>query len=160
MAEEIKRKYIVPLRKEFRKAPNYRKAHKAVKALREFLAKHMKSDNVKLGDKVNEHIWRHGIKNPPGKVEVNVTKKVDGTVQAELVGHEFVEKKKVEKKEKGKLEKLTEKITGKKSEDLPAQKKKTEVKETPKTEEKKEAPKVEEKPAEKPKAEETPKKEE
>ena len=51
MAEEktLERTYNVPLRKEFLKVPKYKRAKKAVKALKQFLAKHMKSDNVKIG---------------------------------------------------------------------------------------------------------------
>ena len=82
----IERTYNVPLRKEFRKVPRWRKSKKAVTALREFLIKHMKSENVKLGKELNEEIWKHGIKNPPHHVKVTVTKNNDGEVKAELFG--------------------------------------------------------------------------
>ena len=47
MAEENKkimfeREYIVPLRREWLKVPTYKRANKAVKALKQFIAKHMK----------------------------------------------------------------------------------------------------------------------
>ncbi len=146
---EIKRKYVVPLRKEFQKVPRYKKAKKAITALKQFLVKHMKSENVKIGTKANELIWQNGIKNPPAKIELDVVKKTDGTVQAELVGHKFIEKKKVEKKEKGKMEALAEKLAGKKSaDDVPALKKKEEKE---KKQAKKEAPKVEPEAKEEPK---------
>ena len=58
----LERNYIVPLRKEFMKAPRYKRAKKAVNALKEFLKKHMKSDNVKLGKNLNLEIWKNGIK--------------------------------------------------------------------------------------------------
>ena len=45
----LERTYNVPLRRELLKVPRYRKTQKATKALREFLAKHMKSDDVKIG---------------------------------------------------------------------------------------------------------------
>tara|TARA_Y100000310_G_scaffold324914_1_gene387498 strand:+ start:11232 stop:11573 length:342 start_codon:yes stop_codon:yes gene_type:complete len=86
MSKTIERTYNVPLRKEYQKVPNWRRTKKAVKALREFLAKHMKSDNVKLSKELNEELWKHGIKNPPHHVKVNVKKNEDGEVRAQLFG--------------------------------------------------------------------------
>ncbi len=83
---KIERVYNVPLRKEWLKVPKYKRAKKAVAALREFLQKHMKSENVKLGPEVNKLLWVHGIKNPPHHVKVTVMKNDDGRVDAELFG--------------------------------------------------------------------------
>lgn len=125
---KIERSYVVPLRKEFMKAPLTRRAKKATIALRNFLVKHMKSENVKIGQFLNEVIWSRGMKNPPSKVEVDVTKDDEGVVYAELKG---VEKQTVAKKEK-KAETKTEKKTDS-------------VEAKPKTAEKKTEPKSEEK---------------
>ncbi len=94
---EIKRTYVVPLRREFQKVPNYKRTSKAVKAVREFAAKHMKSDNVKLGKYLNLHLHSRGRKNPPHKVNVDMIKDNEGVVRVELVGAP-VEVKKTEKK--------------------------------------------------------------
>jgi len=98
----IERVYNVPLRKEFRKVPRWRKTKKAVKAMREFLAKHMKSENVKLSPELNELLWKHGIKNPPHHVKVTVTKDEEGLVKADLFGTKMdkAPKKEVKKEEK------------------------------------------------------------
>ena len=69
--------YVIPLRREFQKAPRYKKAPKAMRAVREFISKHMKSDNVKIGKHLNEKVWKHGIKNPPSKIEVTAKKEKD-----------------------------------------------------------------------------------
>ena len=61
------RTYTIPLRKEWLKSPKYRRAKKAISAVKQFLIKHMKSEDVRLGKYINEEIWKHGIKNPPGK---------------------------------------------------------------------------------------------
>jgi large subunit ribosomal protein L31e len=84
----IERVYNVPLRAEFLKVPRYRRAKKAANGLRSFLAKHMKvsEDNVKIGKYANLEIWKHGIKNPPHHIKVNVKKDDEGIVRAELVG--------------------------------------------------------------------------
>lgn len=84
----IKRTYNIPLRKEFRKAPNYKRSKKAMTGLITFLQKHMKSEDIKVGPKLNEKIWENGIKNPPHHVEVAVLKTDEGQVRAELVGFE------------------------------------------------------------------------
>tara|TARA_Y100000310_G_C20267229_1_gene616339 strand:+ start:243 stop:551 length:309 start_codon:yes stop_codon:yes gene_type:complete len=94
----IERTYNVPLRKEYRKVPRWKKTKKAVTALRQFLAKHMKSDDIKLSNALNEKVWQHGIKNPPHHVKVTVTKDEKGVVKADLFGV----KEKVEKAPKKK----------------------------------------------------------
>ncbi len=101
---KIERVYIIPLRRKFQTAPMYRRAKRAVNALREFLMKHMKVDDpskVKIGRNLNLKIWEKGIKNPPAKVKVNVVKDDEGIVRAELVGFVFEEPvKQMEKKKK------------------------------------------------------------
>ena len=82
----IERTYTIPLRKEFRKVANWKQTKKAVSAVKVFLKKHMKSENVKLGASVNEKLWKHGIKNPPHHIKVTVTKDDKGEVKAELFG--------------------------------------------------------------------------
>ncbi len=120
----VEREYIIPLRREFQKSPKYKRAKKTIKALKEFLAKHMKSDNIKLGKYLNLKVWEHGIKNPPHKLKVKAEKYDDGLVKAELVGAP-VEKLKEEKKQK--------KTTPEK-EDKTQPEKKTEKKKEEKTE--------------------------
>lgn len=82
------RTYTIPLRKEWLRTGHYRRTKRAVNAIRSFLVKHMKAEpeNVKLGRHLNLEMWKHGIKNPPGKIKVNVTKDDKGIVKAELFG--------------------------------------------------------------------------
>lgn len=87
----MERTYNIPLRKEFRKAPKYKRTTKAVKALRKFISKHMKSDEIKIGRNLNQHMWKDGIKNPPHHVKVTLVKDEEGVVKAELFGHKYVE---------------------------------------------------------------------
>jgi large subunit ribosomal protein L31e len=159
----VEREYIIPLRKEFQKAPSYKRAKKTITAIKEFLTKHMKSDNIKLGKYLNLKVWEHGMKNPPHKVKVKVEKYDDGLVKAELVGAP-VEKPKEKKKPAKKTEEKTikedkkqteEKKETAKKEDKKKPEKKQEEKETVKkkepenkAEEKKEVKEQESKPAE------------
>lgn len=77
--EKLEREYTIPLRKSTNKVPSYKKANKAVKTIKEFLAKHMKVedrdlDKVKVDKYLNEMIWHRGIKHPPSKIKVKATK--------------------------------------------------------------------------------------
>jgi large subunit ribosomal protein L31e len=112
----LERTYNVPLRKEFQKTPRYRRSKRAVAALRAFIAKNMKSEDVRIGKHLNQYVWENGIKNPPHHVKVQVVKDDAGVVRAELFGVKYDEptKEEMEKaaesraKEKGK--KVTEKV--------------------------------------------------
>jgi len=93
----LERVYTIPLRRQTLKVPSFKKANKAAKTVREFISKHMKSDNVKIGKYLNLNIWKHGAKNPPGKVKVNAVKDEKGKVVVEIVG---APKPKVDEKKK------------------------------------------------------------
>ncbi|MBT4174798.1 hypothetical protein HOC80_00030 [archaeon] len=125
------RKYIIPLRKEYQKAPIYARTKKAVKAIRQYLAKHMKNENVKLGRQLNMYLWQNGNRNPPHKVEViaDIHKDKDSEfIMVELAGHSLDDlRPKVEvKKASGIAGKLEEKLGG--SEKKSTEKKKMGVK--------------------------------
>ncbi|MEM3402612.1 MAG: 50S ribosomal protein L31e [Candidatus Hadarchaeales archaeon] len=81
MAEE--KIYIIPL-SEVKKAPEYKRAKKAVNLVRDFLVRHTKEPEIKLDRTVTEKIWERGSKKPPTKIKVKVTKKDDETVGASL----------------------------------------------------------------------------
>ena len=150
----VERTYNIPLRKEFQKAPKYKRAKKAVTAVREYLQKHMKTQDVRLGVNLNMEVWKDGIKNPPHHIKVNATKNDDGVCKAELFGHKFIEKKAIQpkkKKARGLAGKLAEKMDAVKDvkADAKAEKKEEVKAPEPKAEVKVEdAPKPEVKPKE------------
>jgi len=145
----LEREYIIPLRKEWLKAVKHKRAKKAVRAIKEFLAKHMKAEfeNIKVGKWLNNELWRRGIKKPAAKIKVKAVKDEKGIVRAELFElPEFA--KKIEAKLKAKEEKLKskdkkeeKKIEEKKAQEQHAQVQseaaKEEVKETTEEKEKK-----------------------
>jgi len=143
--EKLERSYNVPLRKKFREIAKHKKTPRAIRDLRAFLEKHMKSDDVKLGMHLNEHMWKHGIKNPPHHVKVHAIKE-DGVVKAELEGFEFKEAVKIASKKK-EPETMKDKLAAKlgvkeelvKGEEKKEEKKEEVKKEEIKNEEKKEA---------------------
>jgi large subunit ribosomal protein L31e len=107
---EIERSYNVPLRKGFHDTAGYKKSAKAMRTLQEFLRKHMKTEDVLIGRRLNEFIWKHGIKNPPHHVKVHVWKK-DDQVKAELEGYDFTGAVRSEKKKEP--ETMKEKLAAK-----------------------------------------------
>jgi large subunit ribosomal protein L31e len=84
MADILKEQiYVIPLR-DVKIAPRWKRSPRAMKEIREFLAKHMKSENVKIDKSINEKIWEHGCEKPPRKIRIRAMKFEDGQVQAEL----------------------------------------------------------------------------
>jgi len=65
----------VPLRDADAEA-NHKKADKAMKLIREHLAKHfaVDEDTVRLDPSINEAIWERGRSNPPSKLRVRAAR--------------------------------------------------------------------------------------
>ncbi|MFP4567798.1 MAG: 50S ribosomal protein L31e [Candidatus Woesearchaeota archaeon] len=96
----IERTYTIPLRADFVKVPKYYRAKRAMSCIKKYIAKHMKTENVKLGNVLNEQVWARGIRNPPGKITVKAIKQGD-LVTVELEGHQYkVHKVQTEKTDK------------------------------------------------------------
>ena len=130
----LERTYNIPLRKDFSKAPKWNRSKRAIRSLRSFLQKHMKSEDVRIGTGVNNAVWERGIKNPPHHVKVTAIKDDEGVVRAQLFGFKAKEEKKTETKEKPKTEeKKIEKETKAPKKETPTEEKKIEKKELPKT---------------------------
>lgn len=111
MAEE--RIYTIPLRRKILVSPSYKRSSKAISAIRSFLMKHMKVNDVKIGKYLNLEILKHGRKNPPSKIKVKAIKekikvkdKEIEIVRVDLVNapvEKINEVKKINKKEEVKV---------------------------------------------------------
>lgn len=123
--EKLEREYVIPLRNKWKRVPRYKRANKAVKAIKEFLAKHMKIRDrdlkkIKIDKYLNEEIWFRGIKKPPSRIKVKAVKE-DDIVKAEL--YELPEKLKFKKAREDKKEtKATEGIKPKEVPPIPGEK--------------------------------------
>src|SRR3989344_9040070 len=114
MAEKEKfeeKEYIVPLRRKFIKTPKYRRVPKAIKALKKFIARHLKLYDkdlrkIKIDKYLNEELWFRGIKKPPHKIKVKVKREGDN-VLVELF--ELSEKAKYKKEREIKLKETSKK---------------------------------------------------
>jgi len=128
---ELERIYTVPL-KEAWNAQRYRRSERAMMVLKAFAVRHMKATTVTVDTSVNEAIWARGIKSPPHKIRVKMTKDDEGAVTVTMA--------EVDAKAEAKAEKKEAKEKAKK----PKAEKKTEPKVEAKTEAKPEAePKIE-----------------
>ena len=85
MSDEIERTITIPLRAT-KMAPRSRRALRAVKEIRENVARHMKAEAEKIwiDQKLNEKIWERGIQKPPKKITVKAVKFDDGLVEVSL----------------------------------------------------------------------------
>ena len=84
--EKLEREYVIPLRNQWKRVPRYKRANKAIKAIKEFLAKHMKVENrdlkkIKVDTYLNEEVWFRGIKKPPAKIKIKAKKKQTATLE-------------------------------------------------------------------------------
>lgn len=104
--EGEKKEIIVPLRRKFMRTPKYKRVPKAIKALKKFIARHMKLRDgdlrkIKIDSYLNEELWFRGIRNPPAKIKVKVLRK-DDNIFVELA--ELPEKAKYKKARETKVE--------------------------------------------------------
>jgi len=60
--------------------PKDKRAPKAVRTLREFVKRHMKVDNVKVSNEINQEIWARSIQKPPRKLKIRAVKDKEGQV--------------------------------------------------------------------------------
>lgn len=82
-SEPLTRTYTVPLRRAF-EAARYRRTKVAVRLIKEFATRHMKSEEIKLDEDLNEYLWSRGITNPPRRVKLEMEKDKNGVVSVRL----------------------------------------------------------------------------
>lgn len=144
--EQIERVYTINLGKVLL-SPNNQRAKRAINMIREFAVRHMKSEDIKIEEDVSHLVWARGIRHPPRKIRVKLTKDDDGTVLISKYEEETKTKKEEIVEEKPKTQKNEKKV-----EEKPITEKTEPKSENKKPEEKEEKIKTESKP-EKPKKE-------
>jgi len=75
--------YTVPFRIAFL-VPRPKRVPRAIRFLRSFIERHMKTEKVWISPEVNEAIWSRGKKKPPRRIRVRAVKEEDGTVRVYL----------------------------------------------------------------------------
>jgi large subunit ribosomal protein L31e len=144
LSQELERVYTIPLGK-VKLSQSQHRAVRAINMIKEFARHHMKVENIKIEEDLAKQIWARGVRSPPRKVRVRMTKTEDGFILVSQYNEETeAATAKDDKKIKDKVEEPAKE----------APKKETPAKETPA----KEAPKKETPAKEAPKKE-TPAKE-
>jgi large subunit ribosomal protein L31e len=100
---EQERIYTVPL-KEAWNAQRYRRSERAMMVLKAFAKRHMKAETISVDTSVNEVIWARGIKSPPHKIRVKMTKDDEGKVTITMAEAEAKAEGKAEVKAEVKAE--------------------------------------------------------
>ncbi|MFB3152231.1 MAG: 50S ribosomal protein L31e [Nitrosopumilaceae archaeon] len=151
MSHELERVYTINLGKVLL-SPNNQRAKRAINMVKEFARHHMKNDQIKIEEDLSHQIWKRGIKHPPRKIRVKMTKTDEGFILVSPYEEEIEsEVKPTEEKEKPTLETKPEGEI-KEPEDKPEEIKQTETKKESEPKPAKETKTKEPKPAKETKA--------
>ena len=96
MSQDVERVYTVNLGKVLL-SPDNQRAKRAINMIKEFARHHMKVEQVKLEEDVSHLIWSRGIRHPPRKIRVRMTRTDEGYI---LVSKYEGEEETIEKEEK------------------------------------------------------------
>ncbi len=116
--EKRERIYTVPLAAAF-EYTRVRRVPRAVKVLRQFISRHMKTDldSVLLSNALNNKLWARSIQKPPRRVKVRCIRK-EGVTHVYLPDEATEEEKKAKKDAAEKAKKEAEE-TAKKAKETP-----------------------------------------
>ena len=95
MSQEAERVYTINLGKVLL-SPDNQRAKRAINMIKEFTRRHMKTEEVKIEEDLSHLIWSRGIRHPPRKIRVRMTRTDEGYV---LISKFEGEEEQIEKKE-------------------------------------------------------------
>ncbi|KFM20377.1 50S ribosomal protein L31e [Marine Group I thaumarchaeote SCGC AAA799-P11] len=145
MSQELERVYTIPLGKVLLSQSQHR-AVRAINMIKEFARHHMKVEDIKIEEDLAHQIWAKGIRSPPRKIRVRMSKTDEGYVLVSPYEEEIESSVTPEKE--------TPKVEDKVEEPAKEEPKKENKVEEPAKEEPKKENKVEEPAKEEPKKEE------
>jgi len=99
LSQEDERVYTINLGKVLL-SPDNQRAKRAINMIKEFTRRHMKTEEVKLEEDVSHLVWSRGIRRPPRKIRVRMTKTDEGYILISKYEGEEVSTEKDEKKTK------------------------------------------------------------
>ena len=168
MSQELERVYTINLGK-VKLSQSQHRAVRAINMIKEFARHHMKVEEIKIEEELAHQVWARGVRRPPRKIRVRMTKTDDGYILVSKYDEEAESKVSPEKDTKKVEDKVEEPSTEAKEVEDKVEEPSTEAKEVedkveePSTEAKEVEDKVEEPSTEAPKKEkpstEAPKKE-
>ena len=79
MSQELERVYTIPLGK-VKISQSQHRAVRAINMIKEFARHHMKVETIKIDEELGQLIWSRGVRSPPRKVKVRMSKTDEGYV--------------------------------------------------------------------------------
>ncbi|NWJ57164.1 60S ribosomal protein L31 [Marine Group I thaumarchaeote] len=158
MSQELERVYTINLGK-VKLSQSQHRAVRAINMIKEFARHHMKVEEIKIEEELAHQIWARGVRRPPRKIRVRMTKTDDGYILVSQYDEEAESKVSPEKDTKKVEDKVEEPSTEAKEVEDKVEEPSTEAKEVedkveePSTEAKEVEDKVEEPSTEAPKKE-------
>ena len=76
----LERVYTIPFYPKLNSTPRTKRAPRAMRLIKEFLSRHLKSDDIIVAEEVNEYIQK-----PPRKITVRAVKSDDDVIEVFLV---------------------------------------------------------------------------
>ncbi|MBT4955892.1 MAG: 50S ribosomal protein L31 [Nitrosopumilus sp.] len=83
MSQELERVYTIPLGKVLISQSQHR-AVRAINMIKEFAQHHMKVEIIKIDEELAHKIWSRGVRSPPRKIKVRMSKTDEGYVLVSL----------------------------------------------------------------------------
>eukprot|EP00804_Cyclotella_cryptica_P007927 CCRYP_019655-RA/>CCRYP_019655-RA protein AED:0.40 eAED:0.40 QI:111/1/1/1/0/0/2/539/137 len=93
----VSRDYTIHLAKHTHKTTFKAKTPRAVKKIKEFAQKAMGTKDVRLDVEVNKFVWSQGVRNPPKRIRVRLSRKRNEDEDAEEKLYTYVQLVKVAK---------------------------------------------------------------
>ena len=144
MSQELERVYTINLGK-VKLSQSQHRAVRAINMIREFARHHMKVEEIKIEEELAHQVWARGVRRPPRKIRVRMTKTDDGYILVSQYDEEAESKvtpEKDTKKVEDKVEEPSKEAPKKEKSSKEAPKKEKPAKQAPKKEKSaKQAPK-------------------
>ena len=79
MSQDLERVYTINLGKVLLSQSQHR-AVRAINMIKEFARHHMKTEEIKIEEDLAHQVWSRGVRNPPRKIRVRMSKTDEGYV--------------------------------------------------------------------------------
>merc|ERR1711904_320788 len=87
-AEAVTREYTINLHKRLHGITFKKRARRAIKEIRTFAQKDMKTSDVRLDVKLNRAVWSNGVKNVPRRLRIQIQRRRnDDDAQEEMYSY-------------------------------------------------------------------------
>ena len=110
MSQELERVYTINLGK-VKLSQSQHRAVRAINMIKEFARHHMKVEEIKIEEELAHQVWARGVRRPPRKIRVRMTKTDDGYILVSQYDEEAESKVSPEKDTKKVEDKVEEPST-------------------------------------------------